>query len=335
MDAVPLIDFDHALAELVYYLAYNLARALTVFRQRESFLYWPFLLSSLAIAVGLWLYRARSGRGFLAEYFSRRLWWHRSARADYKLYLLNALVLPIVFGVLLFNEGQLLALVQSWVGSARAAGQGDLLAKVAYTVVFFVALDLGRFFAHCLLHDVPLLWEFHKVHHSAEVLTPLTSYRAHPVELVLMAWGPVVVTAAATLAFQLVFPGAVSFYAFFGLHVLVWISNLIGNLRHSPVWLSYGPVLGRWLISPAHHQLHHSCDPAHLGCNRGFELAIWDRLYGTLFVPGERPQPLRLGLGDDSEARYHSFAGMYLLPFAGAYDALRRLLARLVRRPAV
>ncbi|MGQ0655226.1 MAG: sterol desaturase family protein [Betaproteobacteria bacterium] len=335
MDALPVTDFQLILADLVYYLVFNLTRALTAFRQRESFLYWPFLLSTVAIALGLWLYRARSARGFLAEYFSRRLWWHQSARADYKLYVLNGLALPVVFGVLLFNEAQLLGLVQSWLGSEAPGAGAGIVAKIAYTLVFFVALDLGRFVSHCLLHDVPFLWEFHKVHHSAEVLTPLTSYRAHPVELVIMAWGPVVVTAAATLLFQLAFPGAVSFYTFLGLHVLVWLSNLIGNLRHSPVWLSYGPAVGRWLISPAHHQLHHSCDPQHLGCNRGFELAVWDRLYGTLVIPGLAPQRLRLGLGDNTELRYHCVTGMYFLPFVGAYHELRRLLARLVRRPAV
>ena len=333
-----MIDYQQPIAELAYYLVYNLTRAFTFFRQRESFLYWPFLLSTVVIALAVWLARARSARGFLAEHFSRRLWWHRSARADYKLYAVNALVLPALFGVLLLNEAQILAFIQSWAGGDSVGtqqGSVDAVAKVAYTVVFFVALDLGRFVAHCLLHDVPLLWEFHKVHHSAEVLTPLTSYRAHPVELVLMAWGPVLATAAATLVFQLAFPGAVSFYTFLGLHVVVWVSNLIGNLRHSPVWLSYGPAAGRWLVSPAHHQLHHSSDPSHLGCNRGFELAVWDRLYGTLVVPGVQPRPLKLGLGDGSESRYHSVSAMYLLPFAGAYQELRRLLVRLVRRPAV
>jgi sterol desaturase/sphingolipid hydroxylase (fatty acid hydroxylase superfamily) len=331
-------DFQQILADLVYYLVFNLTRALTAFRQRESFLYWPFLVSTLGIALALWLYRIRSTKGFVGEYFSRRLWWHRSARVDYKLYVLNGVVLPGVFGVLLFNEAHLLALVQSWFAGGDAAVAGathDVAAKIAYTVVFFIALDLGRFISHCLLHDVPLLWEFHKVHHSAEVLTPLTSYRAHPVELVLMAWGPVLITAVATFLFQKLFPGTVGFYTFLGLHVLVWISNLVGNLRHSPVWLSYGPSLGRWLISPAHHQLHHSCDPRHIGCNRGFELAIWDRFYGTLFVPESRPQPLKLGFGDGSESRYNSIAGMYLLPFTLAFQQLRRLFARVARPPAI
>ena len=69
-------------------------------------------------------------------------------------------------------------------------------------------------------------------------------------------------------------------------------------------------------MSPAHHQLHHSCEAQHLGCNRGFELAIWDRLYGTLYVPGMQPERFRMGLGDGSESRYHHLGRTYLLPFA-------------------
>ena len=49
-----------------------------------------------------------------------------------------------------------------------------------YTVLFFVAYDFGRFVAHSALHDVPVLWEFHKPHHTAEVLTPMTAFSAVP-----------------------------------------------------------------------------------------------------------------------------------------------------------
>jgi len=115
-------------------------------------------------------------------------------------------------------------------------------------------------------------------------------------------------------------------------HALLWVSNLIGNLRHSPVWLSCGPAAGRWLISPAHHQLHHSCEPRHLGCNRGFELAVWDRLYGTLYVP---PETFRMGLGDATDGQWNTLARLYLRPSAGAARRVgagaRQLLANLAK----
>lgn len=54
------------------------------------------------------------------------------------------------------------------------------------------------------------------------------------------------------------------------------------NLRHSHVWISWGPWLEHVFISPAQHQIHHSNDPVHFDRNMGAFLAIWDRLFGTL-----------------------------------------------------
>src|SRR6185503_10340022 len=191
--------------------------------------------------------------------------------------------------------------------------------KIAYTIFFFVAYDFGRFVAHSLLHDVRILWEFHKVHHSAEVLTPMTTFRAHPIDLAVMYWVPTVTTGVVTWLFHRFVDAGIGFYTFLGLHIVMWLGNLIGNLRHWQVWLSYGQTLNRWLISPAHHQLHHSAEPRHWGCNRGFELAIWDRLYGTLYVPSNQPETFRMGLGDGTDGKWNTLGRMYLWPFQLAF----------------
>jgi len=266
----------------------------------------------------------RSWRQFITDYFGAQIWWHRSARADYALYFANALVLPLLFGYLLMSETQ----VARWIGGALGdpeggAGSAGIAVRILFTVMFFIAYDFGRFVAHSLLHDVALLWEFHKVHHSAQVLTPITTFRAHPVDLLVMAWVPALTTGIVAWAFNRFAGTAVSFHTFLGVHALMWGFNLIGNLRHSPVWLSYGPSVGKWLISPAHHQLHHSYEPRHYGCNRGFELAIWDRLWGTLYVPPNQPESFRMGLGDETDGHFHTLTRMYLWPFASAGRRLR------------
>ncbi len=331
-----------ALYNTVYYLAFNLARAVLAFLQRDSYLYWPFLVSTLAIMVfaanraARVAPQGRTWRRQFGEYFSRRIWWHASARADYRLYFVNALVLPALFGWLLFGDAQVIAFLDSLLGRRPApasAPAGGIGLRLAYTVVFFLAYDFGRFVAHCLLHDVPALWEFHKVHHSAEVLTPITAYRAHPVDLLVMAWVPAVLTGLAAWAFNLYSPGGVSLYTFLGLHVALWTVNLIDNLRHSNVWITYGPHLGKWVVSPAHHQLHHSYEPRHAvngygGCNRGFSLAVWDRLYGTLCMPAREPEEFRMGLGDGTDSGWQNVRHMYLWPFAGFARRIRESFRR-------
>jgi sterol desaturase/sphingolipid hydroxylase (fatty acid hydroxylase superfamily) len=318
--------------ETLHYLLLNAAKALSPFMQRESYLYWPYIVSSIAIALAAWRWLGAGGtprrpwRDFLREYFGPQIWWHRSAIADYWLYFANALLIPALFTLLVIDERHLAGLL----GFPQTTGaEPGIAVRVLYTVAFFFAYDFGRFAAHCLLHDVPALWEFHKIHHSAEVLTPMTTYRAHPVELLLMSWGPILTTALVTVAFNAALPGAIGVYTFLGWHVAFFAFNLVDNLRHSPVWLSYGPAWGRWLVSPAHHQLHHSCEARHFGRNRGFELAIWDRVYGTLYVPGMQPEKFRMGLGDGGEARYHRLATMYFLPFATAARQLASLARRL------
>lgn len=334
-----LPDHLQGFYDAAYYLAFNLARAVLTFLQRDSYLYWPFIVSTLAIMLVAAYFAARNAspgttwRGQFSEYFSGRVWWHASARADYRLYFINALVLPALFGWLLFSDAHIAGFLDSALGrEASPAGEASagFGVRIAYTVVFFLAYDFGRFAAHTLLHDVPALWEFHKVHHSAEVLTPMTAYRAHPLDLLVMLWVPTLVTGLATWGFNLLAPGKIGFFTFLGLHVLLWAVNLIDNLRHSHVWITYGPAAGRWIVSPAHHQLHHSCDPRHEingrgGCNRGFSLAMWDRWYGTFRLPEREPEKFRMGLGDGTDPEWHSVMRMYALPFAGCARRFRGL----------
>ena len=321
MDAVMFYDF-------LEYARTHLAKAALAFTQPDSFLYWPYLVSALLLAVVVAAFAARAQAGEtwrhgLGEHFTRRIWWHRSARADYSLYFANALLIPALFAVVMFGDAQVVKALNGALGTAHPPSPAGVetagvAARIAFTIVFFIAYDFGRFVAHSLLHDVPLLWEFHKVHHSAQTLNPLTAFRAHPVELLVMAWIPALMTGVVTWLFNLTTASPVTFYTYLGLHVFLIASNLIGTLRHTHVWLSYGPRVNQWFVSPAQHQLHHSCEAQHLGCNRGFELAIWDRLYGTLYVPTQR-ESFRIGLGDGTDGQWHSLRRMYLWPFANAF----------------
>ena len=338
-------DLLKLVTDVTYYVVFHVTRALLVFLQRDSYLYWPFLLSTLLIVLFMSRLSGRgatpavdgspAGIGGWRQFFRWKLWWHRSARADYKIYFVNALVFPLLLVPLLLSDLKVAGLLDAVFGretisAGVAAEPAGLLARVLFTLVFFVAWDFGRFVAHSLLHDIPALWEFHKIHHSAEVLTPMTSFRLHPLEILIMAWGQVMATGVVTWLFNLA-GGGVTAYTFLGLHVVIWGFSLIDNLRHSPVWVSYGPTVGRWLVSPAHHQLHHSIEARHLGCNRGSNLAIWDRLYGTLYVPGYQPEVFQMGLGDGTEAKWNSVWRMYLAPFA----ACARQMVRVFRREDV
>ena len=323
-------DVLQAIHGVVHYVVYHLTRAITVPIQRDSYLYWPFIVSTALIAAVAIRRLAGPGMGGASgswrHVLGARLWWHPSSRADYRLYFANALVLPLVLSPLQFSDDQFAGWASRVLGlesaASQATGAADAGGRLLFSLAFFVAYDFGRFVAHSLLHDVPFLWPFHKVHHSAQVLTPITAFRVHPVDLLVMAWVPALATGLTTWLFNRVTDTPVSVYTFLGLHVLIWAFNLIDNLRHSPVWLTYGPTLGKWLLSPAHHQLHHSYEPRHMGCNRGFDIALWDRLWGTLYVPSGPPEQFRMGLGDGSDGEWNGLMKLYFRPFMEAVQVL-------------
>ena len=261
----------------------------------EERLFWPFLLGALAIA----LLGAAFGKVSLrSELFTRALWWHPSARADYGLYVVRALISALLVAPLLVSSTVVAVKVVLFL--ARTLGEpppwtwGALATTVSYTALLFVASDGTRFVLHKAMHEVPFLWRFHQVHHSAEVMTPVTLYRTHPVEGLLVALRSVLVTGVVGGAFAWLTRGQAAPAEVLGVNAVAFALNLFGsNLRHSHVWISFGPL--EWLVmSPAQHQLHHGLESGGLKVNYGSFLSVWDAAGGSLRRAKVRPSAFGL-----------------------------------------
>ena len=92
-------------------------------------------------------------------------------------------------------------------------------------------------------------------------------------------------------------PGAQPFTLLNSNILLMLFLVTYGHLRHSHMWIPFTGVAGHILQSPAHHQIHHSDNPAHWDKNLGFALAVWDWAFGTLYVPGVERENIRFGVG--------------------------------------
>jgi sterol desaturase/sphingolipid hydroxylase (fatty acid hydroxylase superfamily) len=251
--------------------------------------------------------------------FPRKVWLTASSRADLLFAIFNIWAAGLLFGGALLS-GQ--AISRGLAGLLTDAfGPGPLgqtswpLVAMAGTVLGFLAYELGYWADHWLSHKVRFLWAFHKVHHTAEVLTPLTVFRVHPIESLKFANIIALATGLTGGLVAWMFGPAWHAPFVFGQNAifLVFILTVV-HLQHSHAWITFAP-LGRWLLSPAHHQIHHSADPAHFGKNLGSCLAVWDRLFGTLYIPGERPRDLTFGaLAEDP----HSLTGGFATPFMEA-----------------
>jgi len=188
-------------------------------------------------------------------------------------------------------------------------------------VFLFLAYELGYWIDHYLSHRIPMLWEFHKVHHTAEVLSPLTNFRVHPVDSVVFAniLGVVVgVTGGVLTYLQLGSPFEVG-----GTNlILVAFYFLTVHLQHSHLWIATTGLLGRIILSPAHHQIHHSNNPIHFDKNFGSCLSVWDWMFGTLHMPQRTRE--RLDFGIETRTRdHHTAIGGLVTPFVNAFARLR------------
>ncbi len=288
----------------------------------QSRSYWAYLVCSAVLAV-LVLSAERRAAVQLPPHlrsFGRMSWLSRSAINDYGLILINALLFSLVLHTLILH-------VPTW-AQALAQHLPHLATTSLWwtpwllTLCLFIVDDFMRFLSHYLEHRVPFLWELHKVHHSARVLNFLTAERHHPIAIVytslLMCVGAIIVNAL----FLSVFADKISTIVWLGGNIFWVASNFLGGtLRHSSVWLSYGPKIERWLISPAQHQIHHSASSQHFDRNFGSTFALWDRMFGTLYTTSRVREIISYGLGDET-ADYDSLAALFVTPIAKAAQHL-------------
>jgi sterol desaturase/sphingolipid hydroxylase (fatty acid hydroxylase superfamily) len=300
----------------------------------EKRVFLPFLATSAAIAAVVWVLRVRPrGRTTLLGYlFPRRVWLHRSSLLDLQLIFARAILTAILFTPWFASTIAVAIAVARMLRKTFGVHPLDASRPVVaavFTIVAFLADDLTRYAVHRALHRIPALWEIHKVHHSAEVLTPFTVQRVHPIEGFVNAARGILTFGAVTGIFIWLFPGRVRAWEILGVEAIGFLFAAAGaNLRHSHVWLSYGR-LERVLISPAQHQIHHSVDPRHHDKNFGAALSIWDWLFGTLYLVRARER-LRFGLAEHDRNHAPNLLSALVGP-CGA--ALRACVPARLRRP--
>jgi len=265
-------------------------------------LYFGYILSALILATWVYhrhIWRSRNSlsqspflAGLLRFIFPKAIWLNRSSAIDFGLLFLNATLKALLFIPLIisaFSVGfytvKLLTLVFGplELSGTETSTVSQSFLILSYSLSLTLALDASRYLLHRLMHQIPWLWQFHKWHHSARTMTPLTLYRIHPVESALQYTRDVLVTGVVTGCFFYCSGQNIDLATIMGVNAARFAFNLFGaNLRHSHIWLSFGP-LERIFISPAQHQIHHSSAPEHHNLNFGSQLSIWDRMGGTLY----------------------------------------------------
>ncbi len=287
--------------------------------------------------------RGRRGRRMRAAVILRALFpkgrlASRSSRADLGFFLFNLFLFGLLFSWLIVSSGAIAQMVagairQIFGPTAPMPLPGPVRSALA-TVALFLAYELGFWTDHYLSHRVAFLWAFHKAHHTAETLSPLTNFRVHPIDGIKFANILALFLGVTAGVLQVALGKEAGGFVLGDRNVILLACTLVVlHLQHSHIWIAATGAWGRILLSPAHHQIHHSSDPAHFNKNLGAYLSIWDWLFGTLCVPTKAPQRLTFGVSPADPA-HHSVTGCLLTPLAEAVGPLQPAQKRLSRRPA-
>ena len=276
-------------------------------------LFWIYIISSILLAIVYFYINKKNTRVIL----SSKLWLHPSAKLDYYYFFLSYfinifLLVPFIVSAktIAYSINKLLFLQFDYFENTFFSYETVIF---MYTLALFLVSDFTRYWLHRFLHTIPFLWEFHKVHHSAKVLTPITFYRVHPVENFLFGLRYSLSIGFVTGIFIYFFGAMIDIYTVVGVNVFLFVFSIFGaNLRHTHVPFSYFAFIEKWLMSPKQHQIHHS--RKHFDKNYGGFVSIWDRMFGSLQLSNEVPV-LKFGLRKNQMGDYTSLKSLIFRPF--------------------
>lgn len=174
-----------------------------------------------------------------------------------------------------------------------------------------IALDMIIYLQHVMVHAVPTLWRLHRVHHADLDYDVTTGARFHPLEIILsmlIKFSAIMVLGAPVLAVM----------------VFEIVLNGMAMFNHGNVGLPAGldRILRLFVVTPDMHRVHHSTEDNETNSNFGFNLSIWDRLFGT-YVDQPRMGHVEMKIGIHSyrnPRQVNRVSGMLTLPFVGKVE---------------
>ena len=208
------------------------------------------------IALAAVMKRDRLFAGFMAA--------RREVGTNLGLMLFNGVVMMPLIAVPLTAYRRLIprepALIEFWAA----------LPAVLTIIVAILLIDLSAYWRHRFEHS-PALWRVHATHHADEAMNWLTLHRKHPLGELLSLLVDLVPVLLLGLPIWAILTASL---------LRAWWGYFI----HADVPWTLGPV-GKVMMSPAAHRLHHIRDEALMGANFGNTITLWDKLFGTYTDP--------------------------------------------------
>jgi sterol desaturase/sphingolipid hydroxylase (fatty acid hydroxylase superfamily) len=219
---------------------------------------------------------------FLWPYHSE---WNSNSNGDLQVdigyFITNSIVLRF-FEFFILSAAVMVAV---WLGDNYGAGDRLWPTHWHWSLQLILAMVLGElveYWWHRAMHEIPWLWRFHAVHHSAPRLYWLNALRFHPIDFVIGSLGRLIPAAMLGAGPHIMTLGAV-------------LSGVHGVFQHCNIQVRIGPL--NWIFSMAElHRWHHSRTIEESNTNYGGNFIIWDVVFGTRFLPKDREPPRDIGI---------------------------------------
>lgn len=171
--------------------------------------------------------------------------------------------------------------------------------------IAFLLIDLFHYLSHRLHHKVPILWRFHRLHHSDKKVDVLTTFLHHPFEIIST------------------FLVNVTCYVLLDIPVIIILVYALFSAVHSPFTHTtmllpekLARFLSYFIITPNFHRLHHSLDVKEGNSNFGIVFPFWDKLFGTCcYVSNRAVSEIKFGVSADKSPQLLSLKELLVNPF--------------------
>lgn len=216
------------------------------------------------------------------------------------LVLLDTVMLRLAFPILAVG-------VAAW-ADAEGVGLFNWLSLPAPVEILaaILILDCAIYWQHVAFHRIPVLWRLHRVHHADHDVDVTTALRFHPIEIAVSMVIKIAIvaglglSAAGVILFEIILSGMALF-----------------NHANGDMPKRIDGMLRSLIVTPAMHRIHHSRERIETNSNFGFNLSLWDRLFGTYTPEPRRGDGLVTGLDDYDRAPTDSLLWMLFAPFRG------------------
>lgn len=251
----------------------------------------------LGVSVGLLVLLA--GAEFIAPLAKRRTGRPMQWFTNVAIIIIDTAILRLLF--------PLLAVSVALYADDNSIGLFNIIELNSWLVIILslLSLDLLIYGQHVLVHKVPILWRLHRMHHTEIGLDVTTANRFHPIEII--------ISMLIKMAFVLLMGVPIAAVILFEI-----LLNGLALFNHSNIRLprALEKLLRTVIITPEIHWIHHSEIVSETNSNYGFNLCIWDKLFGTYIdKPTLQYNEMQQGLNEFGFDKSLNFVELIISPF--------------------